>query len=72
VFHSVLSLIGFLFTPLSSLVLQRLGAYAQTGSVRRSQADAFNPMRFVNDVAGQVQLLIVYGKRQVVKSSGEM
>jgi hypothetical protein len=29
-------------------------------------------MRFVNDVVGQVQLLIVYGNHQVVKSSGDM
>jgi hypothetical protein len=42
---------------------------AQTGSVLRSQAAAFDPMRFVNDVAGQVRLLIVYGKHQVGKSS---
>ena len=52
------------------VLLTRL--HARTDSVRRSRADAFNPMRFVNDISGQVQLLIVYGNRQVVKSSGEM
>ena len=55
---------------LFELLLTQL--HAQTGSVRHSQAATFNPMRFVNDVAGQVQLLIVYGKHQVGKSSGEM
>src|SRR5262249_35517253 len=44
VFHSVLSLIGFLFTPLSSPVLQRLGAHVAVSTLRFCR----KPIRAIN------------------------
>jgi hypothetical protein len=38
--------------------------HAQTGSIQHSHAAAFNRMQFVNYVAGQLQLMIVYPKHQ--------